>query len=62
MKIVKLSLVLVAALLAACGGQKQKSAEEAFMESLDTTKAEGPSISEEVIGDILQSIHAPLEI
>jgi hypothetical protein len=62
MRLVKLSLVLVAALLAACGGNKQKSADEAFMESLDTTKVEGPSISEEVIGDILQSIPAPLEI
>jgi hypothetical protein len=62
MRLVKLLVVLVAALLAACGGNKQKSADEAFMESLDTTKLEGPSISEEVIGDILQSIPAPLEI
>ncbi len=62
MRIVRLLLVLVTALLTACGGNKQKSADEAFMESLDTAKAEGPSISEEVIGDILQSIPAPLEI
>jgi hypothetical protein len=62
MRLVKLLLVFVAAILAACGGGKQKSADEAFMESLDTTKVEGPSISEEVIGDILQSIPAPLEI
>jgi hypothetical protein len=32
------------------------------MEGLDSAKAEGPSISEEVIGDILQQIPSPLEI
>lgn len=61
MKIGKLSIVLLAAILAACGGKKQ-DAEQAFLESLDSTKTEGPSISEEVIGDILQQIPAPLEI
>jgi hypothetical protein len=61
MRIVKLSILIVAAALAACGGKKQNP-EQAFLESLDSTKTEGPSISEEVIGDILQQIPAPLEI
>ncbi len=60
MRIVKLSIVIFAALLAACGGKKPD--EQAFLESLDSTQTEGPSISEEVIGDILQQIPAPLEI
>lgn len=60
MKIVKLSLVIAASILAACGGKKPD--EQAFLNSIDTTKTEGPSISEEVIGDILQQIPAPLEI
>jgi hypothetical protein len=61
MRIVKLSIVILAATLAACGGKKTPSETE-FLESLDSAKAEGPSISEEVIGDILQQIPAPLEI
>lgn len=62
MKILKLSIVVLAAIFAACGG-KQQNAEEEFEKSLnDTTKSQGPSISEEVIGDILQQIPAPLEI
>jgi len=61
MKLLKLSIVVLAAFLAACGGKKE-NAEEAFLKSLDSTKQEGPSISEEVIGDILQQIPAPLEI
>jgi len=60
MRIVKLSIVILAATLAACGGKKPSETE--FLESLDSAKAEGPSISEEVIGDILQQIPAPLEI
>lgn len=60
MKIGKLSIVILAAALAACGGKKPD--EQAFLESLDTTQTQGPSISEEVIGDILQQIPAPLEI
>ncbi|NBP68445.1 MAG: hypothetical protein EBR30_19490 [Cytophagia bacterium] len=60
MRIVKLSIVVLAAFLAACGGKKPD--ETAFLESLDSAKTEGPSISEEVIGDILQQIPAPLEI
>lgn len=60
MRIVKLSIVILAAVFAACGGKKPD--EQAFLESLDSTQTEGPSISEEVIGDILQQIPAPLEI
>lgn len=60
MRIVKLSIVILAATLAACGGKKPSETE--FLQSLDSVKTEGPSISEEVIGDILQQIPAPLEI
>lgn len=52
---------LIIACLFACSSGK-KSEEQAFLEGLDTAKAEGPTISEEVIGDILQSIPSPLEI
>jgi hypothetical protein len=52
---------LIIALLCACGSGK-KTEEQAFLEGLDTTKTEGPTISEEVIGDILNSIPSPLEI
>jgi hypothetical protein len=59
MRIITVGLIL--ALFFACSSSK-KTEEEAFLAGLDTTKAEGPSISEEVIGSILQSIPAPLEI
>jgi hypothetical protein len=59
MKMVKYGLILV--ILAACSSGK-KSDEQAFMESLDSAKTEGPTISEAVIGDILQQIPSPLEI
>ncbi|MBL7845641.1 MAG: hypothetical protein KF846_12310 [Cyclobacteriaceae bacterium] len=59
MKIVKFGLIAV--LLAACGSDK-KSDEQAFLETLDSGKSEGPTISEAVIGDILQQIPSPLEI
>ncbi|WP_276369225.1 hypothetical protein [Chryseolinea sp. H1M3-3] len=59
MRIVIIGLIL--ALFTACGSEK-KSDEQAFLEGLDTTKIEGPSISEGVIGDILQRIPSPLEI
>jgi len=48
-------------LFTACGSEK-KTDEQAFLEGLDSAKAEGPSISEGVIGDILQRIPSPLEI
>lgn len=59
MRIVITGLILL--VLGACGSGK-KSDEQAFMESLDSAKTEGPTISEEVIGDILQQIPSPLEI
>ncbi|HYG19064.1 MAG TPA: hypothetical protein VD816_09040 [Ohtaekwangia sp.] len=59
MRIVIIGLIL--AIFSACGSGN-KSDEKAFLEGLDSTKTEGPSISSEVIGDILQSIPAPLEI
>ena len=51
----------ILAILTACGSGK-KSDEQAFLEQLDSAKQEGPTISEEVIGDILQQIPSPLEI
>lgn len=51
-------LILV---IGACGSGK-KPDEQALLESFDSAKNEGPSISEEVIGDILQQIPSPLEI
>ena len=59
MKIVR--LVLLAIIITACGSGK-KADEQAFLESLDTAKTQGPTISEAVIGDILQQIPSPLEI
>lgn len=60
MRIVMIGLVL--ALLAACG-PKGKSEEDKYLESLSADTANvGPSISEGVIGDILQQIPSPLEI
>jgi hypothetical protein len=59
MKIVK--LILLVAILTGCGSGK-KTDEQAMLESFDSVKAEGPTISEAVIGDILQQIPSPLEI
>jgi len=59
MKFLKFGLLI--ALLSACGGGKQPD-EKAFLESLDSTKTTGPSISEEVIDGILDQIPSPLEI
>lgn len=59
MRILIIGLIL--ALFTACGSDK-KSDEQAFLEGLDSAKTEGPSISEGVIGDILQRIPSPLEI
>lgn len=59
MKVVKIGLF--ALILAACSSGK-KTDEQAFLETLDSAKNEGPSISEAVIGDILQQIPSPLEI
>lgn len=59
MKIVKFGLLVL--MISACGSSK-KSDEQALMETLDSTSAAGPTISEAVIGDILQQIPSPLEI
>jgi len=59
MRIVVLGVLV--ALMTACGSEK-KTDEQAFLEGLDSTKTGGPSISEGVIGDVLQRIPAPLEI
>src|SRR6187551_2581735 len=60
MRLLSIGLCL-AILLSACGSGK-KTNEQAFLEGLDSAKTEGPTISEEVIGDILQQIPSPLEI
>jgi hypothetical protein len=59
MRIVITGFIL--ALLTACGSGK-KTDEQAFLESLDSAKQEGPTISEEVIESVLQAIPSPLEI
>lgn len=59
MKVVKIGLF--ALVLVACSSGK-KTDEQAFLETLDSAKNEGPTISEAVIGDILQQIPSPLEI
>ncbi len=59
MRIVIIGLILT--IFTACGSGK-KSDEQTFLEGLDSTKTEGPSISEEVIGSILEQIPSPLEI
>ena len=61
MRILSTGLALVLLLLSSCGSEK-KSDEQNFMEGLDSAKAEGPTISEEVIGSILEQIPSPLEI
>jgi len=58
MRIVIIGLVLV--VLSACGSKKPE--EQTFLENLDSAKTEGPTISGEVISDILQRIPSPLEI
>ena len=59
MRIITVGLIL--AMVFACSSGKTTEEQE-FMAGLDTTKALGPSISEEVINDVLQRIPAPLEI
>lgn len=59
MRIIIAGLIVV--IFAACGSNK-KTDEQAFLESLDTAKVEGPPIDEEVMTNILGSIPQPLEI
>ncbi len=61
MRILSAGLLASILLLSACGTGK-KTDEQTFLEGLDTTKTEGPTISEEVIGSILETIPSPLEI
>ena len=60
MRILSFSLLLIL-IISACDSSK-KPDEQAFLESLDSTKIEGPAISEEVISSIIQQIPSPLEI
>jgi len=59
MRIIASGLIL--ALLTACGSG-EKSQEAMILEGADSTKTAGPTISDEVIGDILERIPSPLEI
>lgn len=59
MKVVKTAFLLL--LLTACGSGS-KTDEQAMLDSLEATEIKGPSISEEVIDDLLQEIPSPLEI
>jgi hypothetical protein len=56
-----LAVGLIVAMLTACGSGK-KPDEQAFLNSLDSAKTQGPSIDEDVISSILQQIPSPLEI
>jgi hypothetical protein len=51
----------IVAIFTACGSST-KTDEQAFLEDLDNTKEQGPSISDEAITGILESIPQPLEI
>ncbi|MBX2965632.1 MAG: hypothetical protein KF845_05760 [Cyclobacteriaceae bacterium] len=59
MKVIKIGLLVL--VLAACNSGK-KADDQISWGDLDTTASEGPTISEAVIGDILQQIPSPLEI
>lgn len=59
MKVVKTAFLLL--VLTACGSGG-KTDEQAMLDSLDAAQPAGPSISEEVIDDLLQEIPSPLEI
>lgn len=59
MRIITTGLVL--ALLTGCGSGNTTKEQE-FMAALDTTETNEPSISKELIGNVLQSIPSPLEI
>jgi hypothetical protein len=52
---------VLVALLGACGSNKNQE-DDKFLQNLDTAQTEGPTISNEAINGILQSIPQPLEI
>lgn len=54
-------IVVVAGLLCSCTSDK-KPDDQAFLESLDTTKTAGSGVDEEVINSILDQIPSPIEI
>lgn len=54
------SIILVLVVLGCTSGKK--SDEQAFLDSLNNLRLEGPMISEEVLADIIQQIPSPLEI
>lgn len=56
-----ITICLAGFLFSGCGSEKSSSDNDGFLDSLDA-QTEGPTISEEVIGDILQGIPSPLEI
>lgn len=61
MRILSTSLALALLLLSACGSEK-KSDDQSFLEGMDSATTQGPALSEEVIGSILEQIPSPLEI
>jgi len=61
MRLLSAGLLLSILLLSACGSGK-KTDEKAFLEGLDSAQSAGPTISEEVIQGILETIPSPLEI
>lgn len=52
---------VIASIILGCSSGK-KPDEQAFLESLDSTKTAGPGVDEEVINSILEQIPSPLEI
>ncbi len=54
-------IVVVAGILCSCTSDK-KPDDQAFLESLDTTKTAGSGVDEEVINSILDQIPSPIEI
>jgi hypothetical protein len=61
MKNILLGLFVIVTFLASCDSKKKPSADE-ISGVLDSVKIEEPSISEDVISDIIQQIPSPLEI
>lgn len=55
-----LALSVLALVIGSCGPKKPD--DQAFLQSLDSAQAQGPTIDEEVINSILQQIPSPLEI
>jgi hypothetical protein len=59
MRLIAIGIVVL--LLGSCSSGK-KPDEQAFLESLDSTKNTGPGVDEEVINSILEQIPSPIEI